>query len=97
MIHAKYKRLLIIVCSTSLLLLIPLIAMQFTPEVKWDIIDFIAAGAILLSLGFGIGFIIRKVRQPNTRIIAVLAILFLFILVWMELAVGIFGSPMAGS
>ena len=93
----KYKRVIIISGLISLLLLIPLIAMQFTPEVNWSIMDFFVASVILLCVGFGIDLLIRKIENPLSRILPALALLVLFVLVWMELAVGIFGSPLAGS
>ena len=36
---------------TGMILLIPLIAMQFTGEVNWDIMDFIVMGVLLFSMG----------------------------------------------
>lgn len=44
----KNKRLLIVLV-TATLLLIPLIAMQFTEEVNWNFAYFIVAGALLMG------------------------------------------------
>jgi hypothetical protein len=93
----KNKRLIYIVLSVALLLLIPLIAMQFTDEVKWTLSDFIAAGILLLGTGLLCELVLRTVRKPVTRIVFCTILLAGLILVWLELAVGIFGTPFAGS
>lgn len=82
---------------TALLLLIPYIAMQFTSEVNWKPMDFVAAGVLLLSAGFACEMILRLVKGTGTRIAALALVLLVLLLVWAELAVGIFGTPLAGS
>jgi hypothetical protein len=91
------KRLFIILIAVPILLLIPLIAMQFTNEVMWDETDFIVMGMLLLAVGLATEIILRKVRGNKKRLFWVAVTLFLFILMWGELAVGIFGTPFAGS
>jgi uncharacterized membrane protein (DUF4010 family) len=93
----KNKRLIGIVATVAILLLIPLIAMQFTEEVKWGIADFIVAGVLLLSTGLMIEFVMRTVSSKQSRIALCMAILVVLVLIWLELAVGIFGTPFAGS
>ena len=93
----KNKRLKFILITVVFLLLIPLIAMQFTDEVKWTLLDFIVAGILLLSTGFIIDLVIKKVKNINYRIAITLALLILLLLIWAELAVGIFGTPFSGS
>ncbi|NEM99269.1 hypothetical protein [Pontibacter burrus] len=91
------KRLIGIVLGVALILSIPLIAMQFTNEVDWKLFDFVIMGVLLLGTGLVIELVIRKVRNMDYRIgLIALALLILF-LIWAELAVGIFGSPFAGS
>ena len=84
------KRLVLIITGILLILFIPLIAMQFTDEVNWTVLDFTAAAALLLSTGLLCEFVLRKVKQLKYRIILCLAVLALCFLVWVELAVGIF-------
>lgn len=91
------RRLLTIVGTIVFILLAPLIAMQFTTEVKWTPFDFIVAGTLLAIAGLAIEFTIRKVMNSRYRLAICLAILAVFLLTWVELAVGIFGSPIAGS
>ena len=91
------KRINIILLTVAGLLLIPFIAMQFTSEVNWDLFDFIVAGALLLGTGVLGDFIVRKVRNKDYQIGILALLLVTLLLVWAELAVGIFGTPFAGS
>ena len=91
------KRLIGIMLTVALLLSVPFIAMQFTSEVNWSLFDFIVAGALLFGTGLTCGFVIRKVNRMNYRVAICGAILVVLVLIWIELAVGIFGSPLAGS
>jgi succinate-acetate transporter protein len=81
----------------AVLLLIPLIAMQFTDEVNWSMSDFIVAAVLLLVAVFTYELISRKVKAPTNRTILSVTLLIIFLLIWAELAVGIFGTPFAGS
>lgn len=93
----KNKRLIIILAIVVVLLSIPLIAMQFTNEVKWSGFDFLVMTGLLLATGVGIELVLRTITKKTTRIAICLAIGFAFVLIWAELAVGIFGTPFAGS
>ena len=91
------KRHIGIVITVALLLLIPLIAMQFTDEVNWTLFDFIVAGFLLLVTGLMCELVIRKVNKIEQRILICVAIIAALLLIWVELAVGIFGTPFAGT
>lgn len=91
------KRLIGIISAVAFLLLIPLVAMLFTNEVNWTLQDFIIMGILLLGTGLTVEFVIRTVRNKDYRIGIIAVILILLFLIWAELAVGIFGSPFAGS
>lgn len=93
----KNKRLKIILTAAGILLSIPFIAMQFTNEVNWTPGDFIIMGVLLFGTGLLCEFVMRKVKNTNKRIMICAALLFVFLLIWAELAVGIFGTPFAGS
>lgn len=86
----------IIVLTVALLLLIPLIAMQFTNEVNWTLLDFIVAGVLLLGTGLMCELVIKKVKKMKHRIAICAVLLVMLFLVWAELAVGIFGTPLSG-
>ena len=79
------------------ILSIPLMAMQFTEEVNWTISDFLVMGILLFTTVFTIGFVLKKFKTLKSRLILIVGIVVLLALVWAELAVGIFGSPLAGS
>ena len=91
------KRLFGILLSIATLLLIPLIAMTFTDEVKWTLLDFVVMGGLLLGTSLLCELVIRKVIKTNSRIAIIATILMVLFLIWAELAVGIFGTPFAGS
>ncbi len=93
----KNNRLKILIGAVVLILLVPLIAMQFTDEVTWDIGDFAVAAVLLFGTVLVIELVLRKVRSSKYRIVLCVAILAVLLLVWAELAVGIFGTPFAGS
>jgi len=91
------KRLNIIVGLAFTLLLIPLVAMQFSEEVNWTLSDFMMAGVLLLSTGFICELLLRRVKKTKHRVVACFIVFVLLFLTWAELAVGIFGTPLAGS
>ena len=91
------KRLIGILLTVVLLLLIPLIGMQFTDEVKWNLSDFVGMGVLLLGTGLMCELVMRKVKKIEHRYLLIAAILVALFLIWAELAVGIFGTPFAGS
>ena len=90
------KRLISVMLTSAILLLIPLIAMQFTDEVNWNLFDFIIAGTLLIGTGLMLELVLRKTKKIKYRIIIVTALLIVFLLIWAELAVGIFGTPLGG-
>lgn len=72
------------------LLVVPLVAMQFTDEVRWDLADFVAAALLLGALGVAIEAICRIPASTTARLAASALAVVAFLLVWAELAVGIF-------
>ena len=95
--ESKHKRRLGILAIIGTILLIPLIAMQFTNEVRWTLADFVVAGVLLLGVGSIVEIIILKIQNRNYKTLLYIALIILFLLLWAELAVGIFDSPLAGS
>lgn len=94
---SKNRRVFIILLSVPFLLSFPLVAMQFTAEVNWSLSDFMVAGFLLLSTGLVLEAILRAVQNLRQRLI-LCALVFVFsFAVWAELAVGVFGTPFAGS
>jgi hypothetical protein len=63
----------------------------------WDLFDFAAAAIIIGMMVFIIRYILRSIKQTKTRWVLIGITVVLIALLWAELAVGIFGSPLAGS
>jgi hypothetical protein len=76
-----------IALGTVALLLVPFIAMQFTDEAAWTWSDFVIAGLLVFGTGSAFVLTARKIQRHYLAI----ALLFVvaFVLVWVELAVGI--------
>jgi ABC-type Mn2+/Zn2+ transport system permease subunit len=91
------QRLTGIVLTAALLLLMPLIAMQFTSEVNWTLSDFVIAGILLFGTGLMLELVMRKVKHTGRRIALCAVIILALMVIWVELAVGIFGTPFAGN
>ena len=80
-----------IAIAAAAVLLVPLIAMQFSSEVRWGVQDFAVMG--LLLFGTGSLFVLVARRAPRKRRLIIGAVFVLaFLYVWAELAVGVFTS-----
>jgi len=94
---AHNKRLIGMLGTVALLLCLPLVAMQFSNEVNWSGFDFAVAGTLLLGTVLLCEWVLRKVRATKQRLWLLAGILLALFLIWAELAVGVFGTPLAGS
>jgi hypothetical protein len=86
-----------VLLGTGAILLVPLVAMRFTREVQWGLLDFLAAAVLLAGAGSLFVLLTRKLRTAPQRRAVGGGLLLTLVLVWLELAVGIFGSPIAGN
>jgi hypothetical protein len=90
--------------GTGVLLLIPL-TLQLTigtgvdgQGFNWKPNDFVVMGVLVFCAAFGLEVAARKIAGRRGRYVALAAIVLLFLLVWVHLAVGIVDSwPFAGS
>ena len=80
-----------------LLLFIPLLGMMLTDEISWNLFDFIMMGCLLTILGTGINYVINCTINLKKRILYIGILVLIFLLLWAELSVGIFDTPIAGS
>lgn len=87
-----FKSLAVPALATVFLLLIPLIAMQFTSEVVWTPSDFVVAGALIFGTGLVYKLITWKSAGMAYRVAVGFALLTGLFLIWVNLAVGIIGS-----
>ena len=78
--------------ATAMVLLAPLIAMQFTREVMWTGRDFGAAALLLAGAGLACLRTARRVAhwRPRQRLAGARAPGLGFAALWVELAVGVF-------
>jgi len=79
-----------VLLGTGAILLVPLLAMQFTREVNWTALDFVVAAILLAGAGFALELAVGRVANTKQRLLWVGAIALAFVYVWAELAVGIF-------
>lgn len=78
--------------AAAFLLLLPLLAMQLTDEVVWDLTDFIVAGALLGGAGLAYELAARMTGNTACRAAFGVAIAAALILIWANLAVGVIGT-----
>lgn len=78
--------------TAALILLLPLVAMQFTDEVTWDVVDFAVAGALLVGAGVTYELVVKKTGNTAYRAAVGVALAAAVILVWANGAVGIIGN-----
>ena len=73
------------------------VSMFFTTEMKWDLADFVLASILLFGTGVAGVFIWEWVKISRWRIFLLVLLALLVVFIWAELAVGLVGSPFAGS
>lgn len=78
--------------TAAILLLLPLFAMQVTNEVAWDLADFVFAGVLIVGVGVAYELTVRMTGNTPYRAAVAVALAAAFILIWINLAVGIIGT-----
>jgi len=86
------KSLLRLAFATACLLLIPLVAMQFSAEVVWTVSDFVIAGGLLFGAGLAYLLVARLGSNASYRLAVGVAVMAGLLLIWGNLAVGFIGS-----
>lgn len=79
-----------VACLVAAALFIPLVVMQFTAEVNWSAGDFVVAGSLLFAAGMTYVVATRRVRGAGQRAMVASLVLVVLVVVWAELAVGLF-------
>lgn len=91
------RRMLALIAIVMAVLMVPFVGMQFSTQVAWTLRDFVMAGLLL----FGAGMVYELSRtillHTRQRVIAGIIVGVGVCVGWVELAVGLFGSPFAGS
>ncbi|KIC65205.1 hypothetical protein [Chryseobacterium taiwanense] len=88
---------ILIFAVPALLLAVAFFCNLFVEGFNWSLPDFIIAGALLFGTAFVINWVVNSKKTVIAKLIICGVILLVLILIWVELAVGIFGSPFAGS
>ena len=83
------KALSIVAAITALLLLIPLLGMQFTSHFEWGPEDFVLAACLLFGTGAAMVLVHRHVERMSHRVALIGVLALALAAVWAELAVGI--------
>jgi len=78
--------------AAALLLMLPLIAMQFTDQVVWGVADFSVFGSLLVGAGVTCEVVARKTADSAYRSAVGVAVAAAFILAWVNGAVGVIGN-----
>lgn len=92
MMKSTTKRLSVWAVVVALLLMIPLVAMQFTEEVNWDLSDFFIMGCLLFGVGLAYELIARRSEKTVYRVACALGLAAALLLCWVNGAVGIIGN-----
>ena len=78
--------------AVALVVLVPLVAMQFTDEVKWTVSDFVFAACLVGGVGLAYELAARRTGDGVYRAAVGVALAGAFVLIWANGAVGIIGS-----
>lgn len=84
------KQIKVVLMTVGLLLSLIFVAMQFSGEVDWSIMDFVIMGTLLSVAGLVASYLWVKFADSKYRIVFILLVLLAVLLIWAELAVGIF-------
>ncbi len=79
-----------IAASAVLVLLVPLVAMQFSDGVNWGPADFLIAFGLLFGAGLAYTLAIKKAQGTGRKAFIGAAVLVVLMVIWAQLAVGIF-------
>ena len=90
----KYK--LIKIFYPLLILLFPLIGKIFF-KLDWSGYDFLVMALLILSFSIIINLTLYYLKFSKFKFLLVFILMIIFMLIWIELAVGIFGTAFAGS
>lgn len=96
MITQKQKT-TIIFAVPALLLAAAFIGNLLIKDWNWSPFDFLVGTVMLFGTAFFINLVILSKKSFPSKVLISFVILMIVCLVWIELAVGIFGSPLAGS
>ena len=71
------------------LLCIPAIGNIFIDGVNWNLFDFLIMGSLILIFSNGINLVLLSQRSIQYRVTVIGVLVILFLIIWIEFAVGI--------
>ena len=86
------RRVARVLLAATLLLILPVLAMQITDQIAWGPEDFAAAGLLLVGTGLTFVLVTRHGGSAAYRAAVGIALAAALLLVWLNLAVGLIGS-----
>ena len=81
---------------TVAILLVVFLASLLSDQVTWSIYDFLIGGGLIFVFATIETILWNKLKSKH-RLFVVLFVLLVFLILWAEMAVGLFDSPLAGS
>ena len=84
----------IVICIS--LLVLPLFFNIISDDFNWSVFDFAVMGLMLIFVGIALELVSTLIKVCRKKEILYGLIILLFLLLWAELGVGIFNSPIAG-
>jgi hypothetical protein len=87
-----YRSVVGVALTTACILLLFLLAMLLTDEMNWGLFDFVFAGALIFGTGLTYVLVARRGGNMAYRFAVGTALAAAFLLVWINLAVGVIGS-----
>ncbi len=93
----KAKKLWLFSALVVALALLIALALSIAGILLWSPFDFVLAGVLLIGLAITMNLILNYTKKSTMRWLFLIVAILLFILLWMELAVDLFGSSLSGS
>lgn len=84
------KRIAQTIIVAELALLVPLIGMIVSDDIQWGLIDFLFAGILLAGLGCAYALTTHGIKNNTKQAVIGIVLVVSLLLIWAELAVGLF-------
>lgn len=92
----KLKQFVYLMVGVACLLLLPLIGDLSSSEVHWSLFDYAMMALLLTVTGLIAILVYNRFKNSTFKFLYFIVIALIFVLIYIELAVGLFGSPIAG-
>lgn len=92
----KQKQFVYLMVGVVALLMLPLIGSYISTEINWSLFDYIVMGILLTVTGLTAILVYNCFKNSKLKFLYLAIIGVVFLLIYIELAVGLFGSPIAG-